>query len=42
MLRVDHFSIFFHLVVLLVALATILMSLDYLPFRRLITANTTP
>jgi NADH-quinone oxidoreductase subunit N len=35
MLRVDHFSIFFHLVVLLVALATILMSLDYLPFQKI-------
>jgi NADH-quinone oxidoreductase subunit N len=35
MLRVDHFSIFFHLVVLLVALATILMSLDYLPFHKI-------
>jgi NADH-quinone oxidoreductase subunit N len=34
MLRVDHFSIFFHFVVLLVALATILMSLDYLPFQK--------
>jgi NADH-quinone oxidoreductase subunit N len=35
MLRVDHFSIFFHMVVLLVALATILMSLDYLPFQKI-------
>jgi NADH-quinone oxidoreductase subunit N len=35
MLHVDHFSIFFHLVVLLVALATILMSLDYLPFQKI-------
>ena len=35
MIRVDHFSIFFHLVVLLVALATILMSLDYLPFQKI-------
>ena len=35
MLRVDHFSIFFHLVVLLVALATTLMSLDYLPFQKI-------
>jgi NADH-quinone oxidoreductase subunit N len=35
MLRVDHFSIFFHLIVLLVALATILMSLDYLPFQKI-------
>jgi NADH-quinone oxidoreductase subunit N len=35
MLRVDHFSIFFHLIVLLVALATILMSLDYLPFQKM-------
>ena len=35
MLRVDHFSIFFHLVVLIVALATILMSLDYLPFQKI-------
>jgi NADH-quinone oxidoreductase subunit N len=35
MLRVDHFSIFFHVVVLLVALATILMSLDYLPFQKM-------
>ncbi len=35
MLRIDHFSIFFHLVVLLVALATILMSLDYLPFQKI-------
>jgi NADH-quinone oxidoreductase subunit N len=35
MIRVDHFSIFFHLVVLLVALSTILMSLDYLPFQRI-------
>jgi NADH-quinone oxidoreductase subunit N len=35
MLRVDHFSVFFHLVVLLVALATILMSLDYLPFQKI-------
>jgi len=34
-LHVDHFSIFFHLVVLLVALATILMSLDYLPFQKI-------
>jgi NADH-quinone oxidoreductase subunit N len=29
--HVDHFSVFFHVVVLMVALATILMSLDYLP-----------
>lgn len=35
MLRVDHFSIFFHLVILLVALATILMSLDYLPAHKI-------
>lgn len=35
MLRVDHFSIFFHLIVLIVALATILMSLDYLPFQKI-------
>jgi NADH-quinone oxidoreductase subunit N len=35
MLRIDHFSIFFHLIVLLVALATILMSLDYLPFQKI-------
>ncbi len=35
MLRVDHFSIFFHLIVLLVALATILMSLDYLPYQKI-------
>jgi NADH-quinone oxidoreductase subunit N len=35
MIRVDHFSIFFHLIVLLVALATILMSLDYLPFQKI-------
>ncbi len=35
MLRVDHFSVFFHLVVLLVTLATILMSLDYLPFQKI-------
>ena len=35
MLRVDHFSIFFHFVVLLVALASILMSLDYLPFQKI-------
>ncbi len=35
MLRVDHFSIFFHLIVLLVALACILMSLDYLPFQKI-------
>ncbi len=35
MIRVDHFSVFFHLVVLLVALATILMSLDYLPFQKI-------
>lgn len=35
MLRVDHFSIFFHLIVLLVALATILMSLDYLPYHKI-------
>ena len=35
MLRVDHFSIFFHLVVLLVALATSLMSLDYLPLQKI-------
>jgi NADH-quinone oxidoreductase subunit N len=35
MLHVDHFSIFFHMVVLLIALATILMSLDYLPFQRI-------
>jgi NADH-quinone oxidoreductase subunit N len=35
MIRVDHFSIFFHLVVLLVALSTILMSLDYLPFQKI-------
>jgi len=35
MLHVDHFSIFFHLVVLFVALATILMSLDYLPFQKI-------
>lgn len=35
MLHVDHFSVFFHLVVLLVALATILMSLDYLPFQKI-------
>jgi NADH-quinone oxidoreductase subunit N len=35
MLRVDHFSIFFHLVVLMVALATVLMSLDYLPFQKI-------
>jgi NADH-quinone oxidoreductase subunit N len=35
MLRVDHFSIFFHIVVLAVALATILMSLDYLPFQKI-------
>ncbi|PSH04402.1 MAG: NADH-quinone oxidoreductase subunit N [Acidobacteria bacterium] len=34
-LRVDHFSIFFHLVVLLVTLATILMSLDYLPLQKI-------
>jgi NADH-quinone oxidoreductase subunit N len=34
MLRVDHFSIFFHAVVLLVALVTILMSLDYLPAQK--------
>ncbi|HEX8924853.1 MAG TPA: NADH-quinone oxidoreductase subunit N, partial [Terriglobales bacterium] len=30
MVRVDHFSIFFHVVVLLIALATILMSFEYL------------
>ncbi len=35
MLQVDHFSVFFHLIVLLVALATILMSLDYLPFQKI-------
>ncbi len=35
MIRVDHFSIFFHVVVLLVSLATILMSLDYLPFQKI-------
>jgi NADH-quinone oxidoreductase subunit N len=35
MLRVDHFSVFFHLIVLLVALATILMSLDYLAFQKI-------
>ena len=35
MVRVDHFSVFFHLVVLLVALATMLMSLDYLPFQKI-------
>ena len=35
MLRVDHFSIFFHFVILLVALATILMSLDYLPAHKI-------
>ena len=35
MLRIDHFSIFFHLIVLLVALATILMSLDYLPYQKI-------
>jgi NADH-quinone oxidoreductase subunit N len=35
MIRVDHFSIFFHVVVLMVALATILMSLDYLPFQKI-------
>jgi NADH-quinone oxidoreductase subunit N len=35
MIRVDHFSIFFHLIVLLVALSTILMSLDYLPFQKI-------
>jgi NADH-quinone oxidoreductase subunit N len=35
MIRVDHFSIFFHLVVLLVALATSLMSLDYLPLQKI-------
>jgi len=29
--RIDHFSVFFHAIVLLVSLATILMSLDYLP-----------
>lgn len=34
-LRVDHFSIFFHVIVLMVALATILMSLDYLPFQKI-------
>ena len=33
-IRVDHFSVFFHVVVLLVALATILMSLDYLPAQK--------
>ena len=32
--RVDHFSVFFHVVVLLVALATILMSLDYLSVQK--------
>jgi len=35
MLHVDHFSIFFHFIVLTVALATILMSLDYLPFQKI-------
>ncbi len=35
MLHIDHFSIFFHLIVLLVALATVLMSLDYLPFQKI-------
>jgi NADH-quinone oxidoreductase subunit N len=35
MIRVDHFSVFFHLVVLMVALATILMSLDYLPSQKI-------
>jgi len=35
MLHVDHFSIFFHFIVLMVALATILMSLDYLPFQKI-------
>jgi NADH-quinone oxidoreductase subunit N len=35
MIRVDHFSVFFHVVVLMVALATILMSLDYLPFQKI-------
>ncbi|HVJ05023.1 MAG TPA: NADH-quinone oxidoreductase subunit N [Candidatus Saccharimonadales bacterium] len=35
MLRVDHFSVFFHFIVLFVALATILMSLDYLPFQKI-------
>jgi NADH-quinone oxidoreductase subunit N len=35
MLRVDHFSIFFHLVVLLVVLVTILMSLDYLSIQKI-------
>jgi NADH-quinone oxidoreductase subunit N len=35
MVKVDHFSVFFHAVVLLVALATILMSLDYLPFQKI-------
>jgi NADH-quinone oxidoreductase subunit N len=35
MLQVDHFSVFFHLIVLLVALATILMSLDYLPLQKI-------
>src|SRR6266536_3023579 len=33
-IRVDHFSVFFHVVVLLVALATILMSLDYLSVQK--------
>jgi NADH-quinone oxidoreductase subunit N len=35
MIRVDHFSVFFHLIVLMVALATILMSLDYLPAQKI-------
>jgi len=35
MVRVDNFSVFFHAVILLVALATILMSLDYLPFQKI-------
>jgi NADH-quinone oxidoreductase subunit N len=35
MIRVDHFSVFFHLIVLMVALATTLMSLDYLPFQKI-------
>jgi NADH-quinone oxidoreductase subunit N len=35
MLLVDHFSIFFHFVVLLVALASILSSLDYLRIQKI-------
>ncbi len=35
MLKVDHFSVFFHLIVLLVALAAILMSLDYLALQKI-------